>query len=119
VGSLGLTSLGFILGLVVVPLLLRWLALLRLTFGLHGGDFLGPPKRRLLWAVPLIFLVNPAPYFLAGAVVIAVLTIRGRISGGWGWLLLGFGASAIYMAAIIAAGTVLRVRKRGGTAGDA
>src|SRR5881398_2423659 len=94
--------------MVVVPLLLRWAALLHTTLGLHSGDFLGPPKRRLLWATPLVLLVHPAPYFLVGT-IIAVLTARGRISGGWVWLLVGFCAYAAFMAMML-----LKVRKHHG-----
>jgi hypothetical protein len=65
-GSFGLTATGFIPGMFVVPFLLRWAALLHITIGLHGGDFLGPPRRRLPWATPLIVLVHPAPYLLLG-----------------------------------------------------
>jgi hypothetical protein len=110
--------MGFILGMVVVPMLLRWAALLHTTFGLHGGDFLGPPKRRLLWAAPLIFLVHPAPYFLVGAIGIGVLAARGRISGGSVWLLVGFCAYALFMAAILSR-ALLRRRKRARTARNA
>ena len=106
-GSFGLFALGFALGMVVVSLLLRWAALLHITLGLHGGDFLGPPKRRLLWAVPLVLLVHPAPYFLVGTALIAVLAVRGQISGGWVWLLAGFCAYAAFMAI-----TILSARKR-------
>jgi len=107
VGAFGFAALGFILGMVVVPLLLRWAALLHTTLGLHGGDFLGPPKRRLLWATPLVLLVHPAPYFLVGTIVIAVLAARGRISGGWMWLLIGFCAYGAFMVVML-----LKVRKR-------
>ena len=117
-GSFGLASVGFISGMVVVPLLLRWAALLHITLGLHGGDFLGPPKRRLLWATPLVLLVHPAPYFLVGAVAVAVLAARGRISGGLGWLLAGFCASALYMGMIVTL-TALKGRKRARTARNA
>ena len=106
-GAFGFAALGFILGMVVVPLLLRWAALLHTTLGLHGGDFLGPPKRRLLWATPLVLLVHPAPYFLVGTIVIAVLAARGRISGGWMWLLIGFCAYGAFMVMML-----LKVRKR-------
>jgi hypothetical protein len=117
VDSLGLAALGFIVGMVVVPYLLRWIALLHTTFGLHGGDFLGPPKRRLLWATPLIILVHPAPYFLVGAVAITVLAARGRISGGWVWLLVGFCAYAVFMAMMMM--RILKARKRARTGRNA
>ena len=68
---------------------------------------IGVRKRRLLWATPLVLLVHPAPYFLVGTIVIAVLTARGRISGGWVWLLVGFCAYAAFMAMML-----LKVRKR-------
>src|SRR5215472_2565269 len=105
--------------MVVVPLLLRWAALLHTTLGLHGGDFLGPPKRRLLWATPLVLLVHPAPYFLVGAVIIVVLAVRGRISGGWVWLLVGFCAYALFMGIMIAMRARLLRRKRVSTARNA
>ena len=116
--SVGLTAAGFVVGTVVVPLLLRWASLLRITLGLHGGDFLGPPKRRLLWATPLVLLVHPAPYFLAGIVVVAVLAARGRISVGWVWLFLGFCAYAVFMG-IMVRWSILRARKRARTARNA
>jgi hypothetical protein len=93
--------------MIVVPLLLRWAALLHITLGLHGGDFLGPPKRRLLWATPLVLLMHPAPYFLVGTVAVAVLAVRGRISGGWVWLPVGFCTYAVFMGML-----VLKARKR-------
>jgi hypothetical protein len=118
VRSLGLTSLGFILGMIVAPMLLRWAALIHATLGLHGGDFLGPPKRRLLWATPLVVLAHPVPYFLVGAIGIVALALRGRVSAAWLWLLLGFCAYAVFLSVIITR-TVVRVRKRAGTARDA
>ena len=109
-GSFGLAALGYIAGMVVVPSLLRWAALLHTTLGRQGGDFLGPPKRRLLWAVPLVLLVHPAPYLLAGTVIIVVLAVRGRISREWVWPLVGLCTYALFMGMIVA--RTVRTRKR-------
>jgi predicted Na+-dependent transporter len=118
VGSVGFTAVGFILGMIVVPLLIRWAALLYTTLGLHGGDFLGQPKRRLLWAAPLFLLVHPAPYFIVWTVVVAILAARGRIPGGWVWLLAGFWVYALFIG-LITTRVFLKARKRARTARNA
>jgi hypothetical protein len=97
--------------MIVVPLLIRWAALLYATLGLHGGDFLGAPKRRLLWAAPLFVLVHPAPYFIVWTVVVGVLAARGQIPGGWVWVLVGFWAYALFIG-LITARVFMKVRKR-------
>jgi uncharacterized membrane protein YadS len=118
VGSLGLAAAGFVLGMFIFPLLLRWAALVHTTLGLHSGDFLGPPKRRLLWAAPLVLLVHPAPYFIVGTLVVAVLAARGRIPAGWVWLLVGLCAYALFIGAI-ATRALMTARKRARNARNA
>jgi len=116
--TIGLTAAGAFLGMVLVPLLLRWAVLVHTTFKLHGGDFLGAPKRRLLWAAPFVLLLHPALYFVAVLVVLSISAVRGRISEGWLWVTVGFCAYSLFIGMFTAL-TVMKVRKRARTARNA
>lgn len=89
----------FALGLVAATLLLsvisHWTTLLVTVVGKHGGDFLGPPKRRLLWAAPLA-IVHPAPILIVAALAggaMAGLILLGRY---WEWFFAGFYSFVAY-----------------------
>ena len=59
-------SVGFMGGTILLMQLIRWGLLVWVSTTRHGGDFLGQPKRRLIWSVPLVAL-HPAPYLFVGA----------------------------------------------------
>ena len=85
-----LLFLGFFAGTLFGTQLLRWGALLWVSTTTHGGDFLGPPKRRLLWVFPFVLLLHPTPYLVAFVVVFTVLALQGKVGSFWLWLLAGF-----------------------------
>ena len=82
--------LGFFAGTIFGTQILRWGALLWVSTTTHGGDFLGPPKRRLLWVFPFVLLLHPAPYLVAFIVVFTVWALQGKVASIWLWLLGGF-----------------------------
>jgi hypothetical protein len=51
------------------------------------GDFLGQPRLRLLWMVPLVAFLHPGLYIIGALVVITACRLLNRLSGGWGWFL--------------------------------
>jgi hypothetical protein len=61
--------LGFFTGSLLVRQILRWLALLAVTTAKQGGDFLGPPRRRLLWVVPFVVFFHPGLYLISALIV--------------------------------------------------
>lgn len=81
--------LGFFTGSLVVPQILRWVALLSVATAKQGGDFLGPPRRRLLWVVPFVVLFHPAPYVIIALIVSAGFCLLNWSGGGWDWFLVG------------------------------
>jgi hypothetical protein len=85
-----LLFLGFSAGTVFGTQMLRWGALLWVSTTTHGGDFLGPPKRRPLWVLPFVLLLHPAPYLLAFVVVFTAWAFQGKVGSIWVWLLGGF-----------------------------
>lgn len=94
--SLSAFALGLFAATLVLSVSTHWAALLATVLGKHGGDFLGPPKRRLLWAVPLV-IVRPAPFLLAAALgggAMAALTLLGRSCE---WFFAGFYCSLGYV----------------------
>ena len=109
--QLGLFAAGFLLGAIFVPQAMRWALLVHTSFGLHGGDFLGAPKRRLLWAAPFIILLHPLPYIAAGIAVLTALAVLGRVPSGSVWILAGFYAYALFVGALVVP-KVLRVRRK-------
>ncbi len=80
---------GFFAGGVVVQQVLRLIALLTVTTAKQGGDFLGPPQRRLLWAVPFVVFFQPGIYAIGALVVITGCYLLNRLGGEWGWFLTG------------------------------
>jgi hypothetical protein len=68
----------------------RWIALIWISTTQHSGDFLGPPRRRLLWALPFIVIVHPAPYIICMVAAVTSCCFRGRMPVGWAWFLAGF-----------------------------
>ena|ERR1700683_441094 len=78
VAAITLALVGFLFGILIVPQLFRWIFLVHTKVALQEGDFLGPPKRRLLWATPFVLLMHPAPYLLLSMCWIAVRATMGR-----------------------------------------
>jgi hypothetical protein len=109
--SVALIPAGAFLGMIFVPQLIRWILLLHTTFRLQEGDFLGAPKRRLLWFAPFVLLFHPVPYITAGIAVVSVLAIAGRLASAWSWFLGGFYAYSLAMAVLIVP-KLLVLRKR-------
>ena len=64
---------------------IRWMGLLYVAGSKEGGDFLGPPKRRLLWAIPFIALLHPAPWLICIAGICAFRAIRADAGGIGTW----------------------------------
>jgi hypothetical protein len=89
-------------------IVVRWAALVHTVFALHGGDFLGAPKRRLLWAIPLVILLHPVPYLVIGSLVVIGFAAVGRAPMGWIWFLGGFYAYGLIMGLLV----LTRMRKR-------
>ena len=83
------TIFGFCVGGLVPLQILRWGTLLWVTTTTHGGDFLGPPKRRLIWAFPFVLLLHPTPYLVTLLLVFTVWAVQGKVEAIWLWLLGG------------------------------
>jgi hypothetical protein len=101
---------GFLSGSVVVTQWWRYVALLVVAFGRHGGDFLGPARRRLLWVSPMVALFHPGVYLLAALVVVTSLYLQDRVASGWGWFLAGFYLYIVF-AALSFASRYRRIRR--------
>ena len=109
--QLGLFAAGFFLGTIFVPQAMRWVLLVHTSFGLHGGDFLGAPKRRLIWAAPFIILFHPLPYIAAGTAVLTAFAVLGRAPSGSVWLLAGFYGYALFVGALVVP-KLLKLRRK-------
>ena len=82
--------LGFFAGTMFGTQMFRWGALLWISTTKHGGDFLGPPKRRLIWAFPFVLVLHPGAYLLALTVFLTIWAFRGKVESIWLWPLAGF-----------------------------
>ena len=102
--ALAFTLFGFGAGGLLITQLLRWGALLWVTTTAHGGDFLGPPRRRLIWAFPFILLLHPIPYFVVSLVIFTIWALEGKVESTWLWLLGG-----LYVYAAFAGLTMFRI----------
>jgi hypothetical protein len=86
---------GVFAGTVAVSRILHWVSLIRTSVGKLGGDFLGAPRRRLIWVTPFVLLFHPALYLVLGLLAVSVLAIAGRVPAGWRWFMAGFYAYAV------------------------
>ncbi len=102
---------GFFLGTMFLPAALRWGLLAHTALTKQEGDFLGAPRRRLLWFAPFVFLFHPFPYLIAGLFLVSGLALLGRLSTSWLWLLGGFYAYALVLA-LLAVPRILKLRAR-------
>jgi hypothetical protein len=103
---------GFLAGSLFFIQLLRWAALLWVSTATHGGDFLGPPKRRLLWVFPFVALLHPAPYLLACVAVFTVWTLQGKMGSIFPWALCGCYLNIVFNAFVMSRSYRLRRRRR-------
>lgn len=92
---------GFVAAVFLLPQALNWLGLIYTTITPQQGDFLGPPKRRLLWASRFLFLFHPMPYLIIGVITVSVFTLLGRMPAPWTWLLLGFYSYTTFLSLLI------------------
>jgi hypothetical protein len=88
-----------------------WAVLLHTSTIRHSGDFLGAPRRRLLWFTPFVFLLHPVPYLIVGFLVVSVMALLGTISRTWLWFVGGAYVYLLFMGTFVAS-TLRRRRKR-------
>ena len=103
---------GLFLGMAITPIALRWALLVHTSLTKQGGDFLGAPRRRLLWATPLVVLLHPAPYLLIGLLVTSFLAVTGRLSTGWLWLLGGLFTYLVLFFGLVVVPRLLALRRK-------
>jgi hypothetical protein len=97
-----MTILGFFTGSLVVQQILRWIALLLVATAKQGGDFLGPPRRRLLWVVPFVVFFHPGLFIISALIVSTGFCLLNRPGGELGWFLLGLYIYVIVSGLLIA-----------------
>ena len=88
---------GFYAGLLLWTQFTRWVVLLHAAASKEGGDFLGPPRRRLLWAIPFLALLHPAPWLLGAMVFLAFRTLGADAAGAWPWFFGGLVIALLVM----------------------
>jgi hypothetical protein len=81
--------LGFFAGSLVVQQIFRWIALVSVATAKQGGDFLGPPRRRLLWVTPFVVFFHPGLYLISALVICTGFCLLNRSGGELGWFLVG------------------------------
>ena len=103
---------GLFLGMILVPAALRWGVLVHTSVTKQEGDFLGRPRRRLLWFTPFAFLLHPIPYVIAGLLAASLFALLGRLSTGALWILAGFYTYAVFIGVLVIPRTLALRRKR-------
>jgi hypothetical protein len=94
--------LGFFTGSLVVKQVLRWIALLSVATAKQGGDFLGPPRRRLLWVLPFVVFFHPGLYMISALIVSTGFCLLNWPGGEWGWFLAGLYICVVVSGLLIA-----------------
>jgi hypothetical protein len=73
-------GLGFGFSLFATTQIFRWISLLSITLAKHGGDFLGEPKRRFLWACPFVSLLHPGFWLASLVFIVPWVLLTGELS---------------------------------------
>jgi hypothetical protein len=94
--------IGFVAGIIFVPMITHWAALLGVVPRRHGGDFLGPPTRRLLWAAPLA-VIHPVPILIAAVVAGGVMAASSLLGAAWEWFFAGLYSNLAFMGLFVLA----------------
>jgi hypothetical protein len=89
--------MGFLAGTLLWTQLTRWVLLLYTVGSKHGGDYLGPPKRRLIWAAPIVGLIHPAPWLICVTVFLGVHAYRVQAGARWAWFYGGLSLAILLM----------------------
>jgi hypothetical protein len=105
------TFFGFCVGGLLLIQALRWGTLLWVTTTTHGGDFLGPPRRRLIWAFPFVLLLHPVPYFVIFLILFTISALQGKVESIWLWLLGGLYFYMVFAGLTLIRGYRLRRRR--------
>jgi hypothetical protein len=101
---------GFLAGMLLWVQFTRWIGLLYVTWQKNSGDFLGPPKRRLIWAIPFLAVLHPAPWLVGAAAIFAFRSIRADVGGSPTWFFGGLSFALLFMI-VSTAMTVARWRR--------
>jgi hypothetical protein len=101
---------GFFSATFVVTQWWRCALLLVVALTRHEGDFLGPPRRRLLWISPFVLLLHPGVYLLTALVVVTGLYLQNRLASELGWFLAGFYVYIVF-AVLSSASKYRRIRR--------
>ena len=114
--TLAIVAAGFFAGFIGTMLFTRALRLLYTLLGRSQGEpqrFV--PKKRV-WAIPFLVL-HPGVWFLVGIPALAYLAYSGRIPAVWGWFVVGFCLSVVYMGTLLLFAIHRLRRKRARAAG--
>ena len=113
VATPALSVLGFFAGTLLWTQFTRWVGLIYVSGSKHGGDFLGPPRRRLLWAAPVVGLLHPAPWLIVAAAYLGIRAYRFHAGEGWAWFFGGLSLALLLMTltTVLALGRWRRLRQ--------
>jgi hypothetical protein len=106
-----ITILGFFTGSLAIQQFLRWVALFSVATAKQGGDFLGPPRRRLLWVVPFVVVFHPGLSMIGALIVSTRFFLLTRPGGELGWFLVGLYIYVIVFGLLIAS-NYRRIRRK-------
>ena len=88
---------GFVAGMLLWVQFTRWVGLLYVSGSKAGGDFLGPPKRRLIWAIPFVALLHPAPWLIGVTGIFASRAVHSDAEGSAVWFVAGLSLAVLFM----------------------
>jgi hypothetical protein len=99
--------LGFVAGQVFWATVGRWLGLVLTSTAKHGGDFLGPPRRRLIAMLPFAAVLHPGLWLVLVVLYFTVRILTGRLGSFWTWTAVCFYSTV----ALLTIGTYLRMKR--------
>ena len=94
-------GIGFCAGFFCMSFITR---MLRLLFAILGKSTGVPPPffpKGPLWAALPLLLLQPGVWILLAIPYLCYLAYSGRVSGTWGWAVVGFFLSIAYMSAVV------------------
>jgi hypothetical protein len=80
------------------------------TLAKHGGDFLGEPKRRLLWACPFVSLIHPGFWLASLVFILPWLFLTNQLSAFTQAVAAGFLLPSVFFGVLVVI-TLRRVKR--------
>src|SRR5258706_11635505 len=111
-GPMSGVMLGVLAGFTASSITGHWLTLVMVSMAKHGGDFLGPPRRRLIGLLPFATLLHPRAWLVGAALYFTGRILFRGLNPLWTWVAFGFYCALGFFGVAAPAGQARKNRRK-------